>query len=93
MLIHSQKKKKVGGSTNSSFLALIPKGTNLASFVIFQPISSCHFSYKILTKIMANKLKWILPKIISENQGGLMQKRQIVENIILIRGNSFQQSQ
>eukprot|EP00253_Pinus_taeda_P002562 PITA_02562 len=42
------KKAKVGGGTNSTYLALIPKETNPKTFGIFRPISLCNASYKIL---------------------------------------------
>jgi hypothetical protein len=48
------------------------------------PISLCNSSYNILTKIIANRRKWILPKIISKNQGGFLQKRQVLDNILLV---------
>jgi hypothetical protein len=38
-----------------------------------------------MTKIIANRLREVLPKIISENQGGFLQKRKIVDNIILVQ--------
>ena len=41
------KKTKVGGGTNYTFLALIPKETNLETFDRFRPISLCNASYKI----------------------------------------------
>ena len=37
-----------------------------------------------MSKIIANISKCILPKIILENQGSFVRKRQIVENIVLI---------
>eukprot|EP00253_Pinus_taeda_P010704 PITA_10704 len=49
-----QKKAKVGGCTNSTFLALIPKEVNPETFDRFWPISLCNASYKILTKLLAN---------------------------------------
>ena len=52
-----QQKFKVGGSTNSTFLALIPKEVNLGSFERFRPISLCNASYKFLSKILANIIK------------------------------------
>ena len=65
------RKAKVGGSTNSTFLALIPKEANPEPFNIFKPISLCDASYKILTKLLANRIKPLLDKLISPNQGGL----------------------
>jgi hypothetical protein len=85
MLNHTLRKKKVGGGTNSTFLALIPKEINPSSFSRFHPISLCNSTYKILTKIIANRLKQIIGRIISNNQGGFIQKRQIVDNIILVQ--------
>jgi len=41
--------------------------------------------YKLITKVIANRLKLILPKIISENQGGFIQGRQIVDNFTLVQ--------
>jgi hypothetical protein len=82
-LMHVQKKHKLGGITNSSFLALIPKEVNPLMFSRFQPISLCNSSCKILTKTMANGLKNILSKIMFDNQGGFMQKHQIIDNIIV----------
>ncbi len=85
MVQKSQNTQKIGGSTNSAFLALIPKEKGANIFSIFRPISLCNTGYKLITKIIANKLKPILPKIIPENQGGFIQGRQIVDNFILVQ--------
>eukprot|EP00253_Pinus_taeda_P008374 PITA_08374 len=78
-------KCKMGSSIKSSHLALIPKDPNPQSFDRFRPISLCSVSYKIITKILANRLKKILPSIISENQGGFVPRRHITDNVILIQ--------
>ena len=85
MIRYSQKINKVGGSTNSSFLALIPKEKDAASFNRFRPISLCNTGYKLITKIIATRLKRILPRIIPENQGGFIKGRKILDNIILVQ--------
>jgi hypothetical protein len=59
MVMKSQNCTKLGGSTNSSFLALIPKEKGAKNFNRFRPISLCNTGYKIITKIMANRLKRI----------------------------------
>eukprot|EP00253_Pinus_taeda_P021522 PITA_21522 len=79
------QKHKMGENTKSSHLALIPKDLNPLSFDRFQPISLCNVSYKIVTKILANRLKNLLPYLISENQGGFVPHRQITDNVILIQ--------
>jgi hypothetical protein len=53
MIRYVQTTCKLGGATNTSFLALIPKVKNANSFDRFHPISLCNVSYKILTKIIA----------------------------------------
>jgi hypothetical protein len=85
MIRKSQTSSKLGGGTNSSFLALIPKEKGAANFSRFRPISLCNTSYKILTKVIANRIKEILPQIIPENQGGFIKGRHIADNIILVQ--------
>jgi len=84
MVSKSQCCQKIGGSTNSAFLALIPKEKGANTFNRFHPISLCNISYKLITKVISNRLKALLPSIIPENQGGFVQGRQIVDNIILV---------
>lgn len=79
------KKFKMGNNTKASHLALIPKDLNPLSIDCFRPISLCNVSYKVVTKILANKLKKLLPYLISENQGGFVPHRQITDNVILIQ--------
>jgi hypothetical protein len=57
MIHYVHKSSHMGGATNSSFLALIPKEKNASSFDRFHPISLCNVSYKIMAKIIANRLK------------------------------------
>ena len=85
MVSKSQRCSKIGGSMNSAFLALIPKEKEAKSFDRFWPISLCNIGYKIITKIMASRLKHILPSLIPKNQGGFVKGRKIWENIILVQ--------
>jgi hypothetical protein len=75
MIQYVQKSAKLGGNTNSTFLALIPKNLNPSSFSRFRPISLCNVSYKLITKIIANRIKPLLHKLISPNQSGFMLKK------------------
>jgi hypothetical protein len=49
---------------NHSFIALVPKLSGSHTAHQFKPISLCNIVYKIISKILANRLKVLLPKII-----------------------------
>eukprot|EP00253_Pinus_taeda_P011429 PITA_11429 len=82
MISRFMKKAKVGGGTNSTYLALIPKEINPETFTRFRPISLCNASYKILAKLIANRIKPLLKKLISPSQGGFVEGRNITNNVI-----------
>jgi hypothetical protein len=49
----------------------------------FRPISLANFIYKVISKILANRLKPLLHKIISPNQSVFLKDRFIHDNSIL----------
>lgn len=85
MIEKSKERQKIGGCTNSSFLALIPKEKGAKTFSTFCPISLCNIGYKVITKVIANRLNKILPKIIPQNQGGFIHGRQLVDNFVMVQ--------
>eukprot|EP00253_Pinus_taeda_P001472 PITA_01472 len=70
-------------SLNSTFLALIPKVEEAKNPDKFRPITLCNVIYKIISKVIASRLKMILPDIISEEKSGYVEGRQIFDNILL----------
>jgi len=48
----------------------------------FKPIALCNVVYKIISKVIANRLKPLLPTLISEEQTSYVEGRQILNNII-----------
>lgn len=53
---------------NNMFITLIPKKFDPAKVANFRPISLYNVLYKILSKVIANRLKQVLPVVISESQ-------------------------
>ncbi|KAM2008256.1 hypothetical protein ACFX16_003170 [Malus domestica] len=62
---------------NFTNIALIPKVPNPKSVSQFRPISLCNYAYKVLYKILANRLKPMLEKIMSPCRNAFIQGRQI----------------
>eukprot|EP00253_Pinus_taeda_P025366 PITA_25366 len=78
----SRRSKKVLKALNASFIALIPKQEKVVTPYGFRTISLCNVLYKIISKVIANRLKPLLPFLISEEQTGFVEGRQILNNII-----------
>ena len=59
---------KIMTSLNHTFLTLIPKVKYVEKVSEFRPIALCNILYKLISKVLANRLKHILPLIISESR-------------------------
>ncbi|CAN6690416.1 unnamed protein product [Malus baccata var. baccata] len=68
-------------SLNSTYIVLIPKVPHPESVSQYRPISLCNFSFKILSKVLANRLQPLLPLLISPMQNAFIADRQIQENL------------
>jgi hypothetical protein len=62
---------------NHTFIALIPKTEKAASVNQFRPISLCNVIYKTISKILANRLKPLLHKLVSPWQAAFTPGRNI----------------
>lgn len=49
----------------------------------YHPISFCNVLYKVISKIIANRLKKVLPDFISLNQSVFVKDRLLIENLLL----------
>jgi hypothetical protein len=76
----------ISGGLNMTFIALIPKVNKPQIFGDFRPISLCNLCYKIISKIIANWIKPILSRSLSEEQLGFLQGRRIQDAIGTVHG-------
>ena len=70
-------------SMNASFLTLIPKKCNAVNIKDFRPISLVGSVYKLLSKVLANKLRAVLDNLISETQNLFVGGRQILDPVLI----------
>lgn len=67
---------------NEIFIVPIPKKKRSEKVQDFRTVSLCKVVYKIIVKMIANRLKIILPKVISPNQFVVVQERLITNNVL-----------
>ena len=79
--LHSQN--AVFRSLNATFLVLIPRKEGASDVQDFRPISLVGSLYKIITKVLANRLKRVMGKVVSNSQNVFVGRRQILDAILV----------
>ena len=70
-------------SLNASFLTLIPKKCNAVHIKDFCLISLVGSVYKLLSKVLANRLRAVLDNLIFESQNSFVGRRQILDSALI----------
>jgi hypothetical protein len=78
----SRRSASILKSLNATMITLIPKENEARTPDRYRPIALCNVVYKIISKVIANRLKPLLPTLISKEQAGFVEGRQILDNII-----------
>ncbi|KAL6345965.1 hypothetical protein AAG906_025245 [Vitis piasezkii] len=71
--------KSFAKSLNTTFLVLIPKKGGAEDLGEFRPISLLGGLYKLVAKVLANRLKKVLGKVVSMDQNAFVRGRQILD--------------
>jgi hypothetical protein len=82
VVLHFFHSGSLDRAINKTHIALIPKKEHPESVSDFRPISLCNVLYKLISKVLANRLKLVLLDIISCTQSAFIPGRLITYNIL-----------
>ena len=68
---------------NASFITLMPKRDNPSMLNEYRPISLVGCVYKAISKILANRLRWVLPKVIDKYQTTFLSGRGLLDSVLV----------
>ncbi|GLT27528.1 hypothetical protein SLA2020_025150 [Shorea laevis] len=78
-----QDNSKLVRGINNSFIVLVPKVDNPQKIEEYRPISLIGVMYKILAKILANRIKKVVDEIIGEEQMAFLRGRQLIDGVVI----------
>lgn len=70
---------------NNTYICLVPKSSNAATIGQCRPISLFNTIYKIITKILVNRVKPFLQDLIGPTQASFLANRRVADNAILVQ--------
>ena len=82
-ILHFLNSTSLPNHLNYTFITLIPKVKNLKLVSKYKLISLCNVLYKKISKVLANRLKKILPQIITKHQSAFTKSCLISDNILV----------
>jgi hypothetical protein len=82
-VLHAVNNISVPEGWNNTTIVLIPKVDNPEKVTQFRPISLCNVVYKVISKMLSDRLKMYFPDIISDHQSAFVLGRLITGNILV----------
>lgn len=68
---------------NQTLITVIPKVDPVVNIRNFRPISLCNISYKVISKILARRLRLLMGSLVNPCQSSFIPQRQSRDNIIM----------
>lgn len=84
-----KKHRCINSALSTTFLALIPKKEKSKSFLDFRSIPLCNTLYKIISKIIAERLKVVLNSFITKEQHAFLIDRLILDAVAMTQECHF----
>ena len=70
---------------NKTLITLIPKCPRADCLNLFRPISLCNTIYKLVTKVLVNRIRPMLDKLVSPLQTAFVPGRKGMDNMIIVQ--------
>ena len=71
--------RKFVRSLNSTFIVLVPKKVGAKELKDFTPISLVNSLYKLISKVLANRIKKVMSQLVNKVQNVFVEGRQILD--------------
>ncbi|CAN1788787.1 Transposon TX1 uncharacterized 149 kDa protein [Linum perenne] len=77
------RRGRIADEVRATYIVLLPKRDNPVKMSDLRPISLCNVRYRIVAKMLANRLRTIMPTLIPEEQSAFIRDRSIVDNVLI----------